>query len=140
MTRQRDGTNAPAGDDRPTTNRSDEQRRATEPGEKRTMPPARSWLWFALILLANVLIVRFLLPGPEAPVEVPYTFFKEEVRAGTSKLSTARGIPSKDDLRSRSPTRPKGREARSPGRSLRVPPRPSPPCFRPSLIQGSRSS
>src|ERR671917_419982 len=47
-----------------------------------TMPPRRSWLWFALILLANFLLVRFLVPGPEAPVEVPYTFFKEEVRAG----------------------------------------------------------
>src|SRR3712207_6904686 len=32
-------------------------------------------------LLANFLLVRFLFPGPEAPVEVPYTFFKEEVRA-----------------------------------------------------------
>src|SRR5688572_20647314 len=82
MTTQRDGTNAPAGEDRPTTNPSDEQRRATGPGGKRTMPPARSWLWFALILLANFLLVRFLFPGPEAPVEVPYTFFKEEVRAG----------------------------------------------------------
>jgi len=46
------------------------------------MPPRRTWLWFALIVLANFLLVRFLLPGPEAPVEVPYTFFKEEVRAG----------------------------------------------------------
>src|ERR671921_579466 len=81
MTTQPDGTNAPAGEDRPTTNRSDEQRRATGRGGQRTMPPARSWLWFALILLANFLLVRFLFPGPEAPVEVPYTFFKEEVRA-----------------------------------------------------------
>src|SRR5919107_1481498 len=71
MTTQRDGTNAPAGEDRPTPNRSDEQRRATGPRAKRTMPPARSWLWFALILLANFLLVRFLFPGPEAPVEVP---------------------------------------------------------------------
>jgi cell division protease FtsH len=31
------------------------------------MPPRRSWLWFALILLANSLLVRFLLPGPEDP-------------------------------------------------------------------------
>jgi cell division protease FtsH len=37
------------------------------------MPPRRTWLWFALILLANFLLVRFLFPGPEAPVEVPYT-------------------------------------------------------------------
>jgi cell division protease FtsH len=82
MTRQRDGTNAPVGEDRPTTNRSDGQRRAPGPGGQSTMPPARTWLWFALILLANILIFTFLFPGPEAPVEVPYTVFKEEVRAG----------------------------------------------------------
>src|ERR671917_538214 len=91
MTMQRDGTNAPAGEDRSTTNQSDEQRRATGPGGRRTMPPARSWLWFALILLANFLLVRFLFPGPEAPVEVPYTFFKEEVRAGNVEAIYSQG-------------------------------------------------
>src|SRR5829696_6400687 len=92
MTMQRDGTNAPAGEDRPTTDRSDEQRRATGPGgQSRTMPPARSWLWFALILLANFLLVRFLFPGPEAPVEIPYTFFKEEVRAGNVEAIYSQG-------------------------------------------------
>src|SRR5215207_3805591 len=92
MTMQRDGTNAPAGEDRPTTDRSDEQRRATGPGgQSRTMPPARSWLWFALILLANFLLVRFLFPGPEAPVEIPYTFFKEEVRSGNVEAIYSQG-------------------------------------------------
>src|SRR3712207_5315044 len=91
MTTQRDGTNAPAGEDLPTTNPSDEQRRATGPEGKRSMPPARSWLWFALILLANFLLVRFLFPGPQAPVEVPYTFFKEEVRAGNVEAIYSQG-------------------------------------------------
>src|ERR671915_5676 len=91
MTTQRDGANAPAGEDQPATNPSDEQRRATGPEEKRSMPPARSWLWFALILLANFLLVRFLFPGPEAPVEVPYTFFKEEVRAGNVEAIYSQG-------------------------------------------------
>src|ERR671916_3401002 len=91
MTMQRDGTNAPAGEDRPTTNRSDEQRRATGPGGQSTMPPRRSWLWFALILLANFLLFRFLFPGPEAPVEVPYTSFKEEVRAGNVEAIYSQG-------------------------------------------------
>src|SRR5215203_6024641 len=91
MTMQRDGTNAPAGEDRSTTNGSDEQRRAPGPGGQSTMPPRRSWLWFALILLANFLLVRFLFPGPEAPVEVPYTFFKEEVRAGNVEAIYSQG-------------------------------------------------
>jgi cell division protease FtsH len=55
------------------------------------MPPRRTWLWFALILLANVLLVRFLVPGPEAPLEVPYTFFKEQVRAGNVEAIYSQG-------------------------------------------------
>src|SRR5918992_3120022 len=82
MTTQRDGTKTPAGEGRPTTDRPGEQRHAPGPGRRGGIPPARTWLWFALILLANILIVSFLFPGPEAPVEVPYTVFKEEVRAG----------------------------------------------------------
>src|ERR687894_3064143 len=82
MTTQRDGTNTPAGEGRPTTDRPGEQRHAPGPGRRGGMPSARAWLWFVLILLANFLIVRLLFPGPEAPVEVPYTIFKEEVRAG----------------------------------------------------------
>src|SRR5215203_1251257 len=91
MTMQRDGTNVPAGEDRSTTNRSDEQRRAPGAGGRSTMPPRRTWLWFALILLANFLVVRLILPGPEAPVEVPYTFFKEEVRAGNVEAIYSQG-------------------------------------------------
>src|SRR5215204_1341682 len=91
MTMQRDGTNVPAGEDRSTTNRSDEQRRAPGAGGRSTMPPRRTWLWFALILLANFLLVRLILPGPEAPVEVPYTFFKEEVRAGNVEAIYSQG-------------------------------------------------
>src|SRR5215216_2737400 len=91
MTMQRDGTNVPAGEDRSTTNRSDEQRRAPGAGGRSTMPPRRTWLWFALILLANFLVVRLILPGPEAPVEVPYTFFKEQVRAGNVEAIYSQG-------------------------------------------------
>ena len=54
----------------------------TKPGagkEQAKMPPGKTWLWFVLILLANFVLVRLLMPGPEAPVTVPYTLFKEEV-------------------------------------------------------------
>jgi cell division protease FtsH len=46
------------------------------------MPPGRTWLWFFLVILANYLLVRLLLPTPEAPVTVPYTLFKAEVGKG----------------------------------------------------------
>src|SRR3712207_1146609 len=82
MTTPQDSTNTTERDPRPSGSPPDEPRRASSPERQSTMPPRRSWLWFALILLANFLLVRFLFPGPEAPVEVPYTFFKEEVRSG----------------------------------------------------------
>ena len=47
-----------------------------------TMPPRRTWLWFVLILLVNFLLVRFLMPGAEAPAIVPYTLFRDEVGKG----------------------------------------------------------
>lgn len=47
--------------------------------EQMKVPPGRTWLWFVLILLANFLVGRFLIPSPEAPVTVPYTLFKQEV-------------------------------------------------------------
>src|SRR5919106_5290855 len=91
MTTPQDSTNSTERDPRPSGSPPDKQNRASGPGGKRTMPPARSWLWFALILLANFLLVRFLFPGPEAPVEVPYTFFKEEVRAGNVEAIYSQG-------------------------------------------------
>jgi cell division protease FtsH len=55
------------------------------------MPPGRSWLWFVLILLANYLLVRLLMPSPDAPVTVPYTLFKEEVGKGNVEAIYSRG-------------------------------------------------
>src|SRR5215213_2625325 len=82
MTTPEDSTNTTERAPRSSGSPPDEPRRASSPEKRGTMPPRRSWLWFALILLANFLLFRFLFPGPEAPVEVPYTFFKEQVRAG----------------------------------------------------------
>ena len=55
------------------------------------MPPRKIWLWFLLILLANFLLSRFLMPGPEAPVTVPYTLFKEEVGKGNVQAISSQG-------------------------------------------------
>jgi cell division protease FtsH len=44
-----------------------------------------------LLLLANFLVVSYLFPGPEAPVEVPYTFFKAQVQAGNVEQISTRG-------------------------------------------------
>src|SRR5918999_5576349 len=91
MTTPRDSTRTTERDPTPSGSPPDEPRRAPGPERQSTMPPRRSWLWFALILLANFLLVRFLFPGPEAPVEVPYTLFKEEVRSGNVEAIYGQG-------------------------------------------------
>jgi cell division protease FtsH len=55
------------------------------------MPPRRTWLWFVLALLANFVLMRLLIPGAPAPLTVPYTLFKEEVRKGNVKAIFSRG-------------------------------------------------
>jgi cell division protease FtsH len=92
MTTPQDSTNTTERAPNPSESSPDEPQRASSPErQSSTMPPRRTWLWFALILLANFLLVRFLLPGPEAPVEVPYTFFKEQVRAGNVEAIYSQG-------------------------------------------------
>src|SRR5829696_6877056 len=91
MTTPQDSTNTTERAPRSSGSPPDEPRRASSPEKQGTMPPRRSWLWFALILLANFLLFRFLFPGPEAAVEVPYTFFKEQVRAGNVQSIYSQG-------------------------------------------------
>jgi cell division protease FtsH len=55
------------------------------------MPPRRSWAWFAVVLLANFLVARLLFPGPEGPVTVPYTLFKEQVGKGNVHMIHSQG-------------------------------------------------
>jgi cell division protease FtsH len=83
--RNRDST--PAGRGQPT----DSQPGAPRGIGQAKMPPGRSWLWFVLIVLANYFLVRLLMPGPEGPVTVPYTLFKEEVGKGNVEAIDSRG-------------------------------------------------
>ena len=55
------------------------------------MPPGRTWLWLALVLAVNFWLARMLMPGPEAPVTVSYTLFREEVGKGNVQAIYARG-------------------------------------------------
>ena len=59
-------------------------------GSPTRIPPGRAWLWFAIALLLNFLLARYLLPGA-APVTVPYTFFKEEVAKNNVEAIYSRG-------------------------------------------------
>ncbi|HEY1327582.1 MAG TPA: ATP-dependent zinc metalloprotease FtsH [Casimicrobiaceae bacterium] len=55
------------------------------------MPPRRVWLWFAAVLVINFLLARLFIPGPEAPLTVPYTLFKDEVAKHNVQAIYSRG-------------------------------------------------
>ncbi|MCC7039068.1 MAG: ATP-dependent zinc metalloprotease FtsH [Burkholderiales bacterium] len=46
------------------------------------MPPSRTWLFFALVLLANYLVMRTLFPPAGEAIALPYTAFRDEVAKG----------------------------------------------------------
>jgi cell division protease FtsH len=87
---------------------------AQGPGQA-TMPPRRTWLWFVLVLLANYVLVQFLMPSPAAPVTVPYTLFKEEVRKGNVKAIFSRGETIKGRFAAPVTYPPAGEQRAAPG-------------------------
>ncbi len=60
--------------------------------DKATMPPRRTWGWFLILLFLNYFFVRLLLPGPEEPTTIPYTFFKNEVAKGNVGAIYSEGV------------------------------------------------
>ena len=56
-----------------------------------TLPPRRTWTWFLLVLLVNFLVVRYFTPRPDAPIKVPYTLFKEQVKKRNVQAIYSRG-------------------------------------------------
>ena len=56
------------------------------------MRPRPWWISFILILLVNYLLVQVFLPErPQQRIDVPYTFFKQQVSAGNVSDVTSRG-------------------------------------------------
>src|SRR5215510_11030749 len=84
---QHNNDSTPAGGFRPAQNKPGDPK---DTG-KATVPPGRTWLWFLAILLVNYLLMRFFVPGPDAPVTVPYTLFKEEVSKGNVEAIHSQG-------------------------------------------------
>jgi cell division protease FtsH len=84
---RRNSDSAPAGRVQP----ADRRPGATPGPGQAKMPPRRTWLWFVLVLLANYVLMRLLIPSPGEPVTVPYTLFKEEVKKGNVKAIFSRG-------------------------------------------------
>src|SRR6185436_6458289 len=62
-----------------------------KPAAPRNMPPRRTWLTFLIVILINYFLMRLLFPGPDAPIAVPYTFFKEQVAKANVEAIYGRG-------------------------------------------------
>ncbi|NLG08721.1 MAG: ATP-dependent zinc metalloprotease FtsH [Deinococcales bacterium] len=57
-----------------------------------TAPPPRRPFWLVLLAVfaINFLLVNLIFPGPRRPVQVPYTTFREQVRAGNVEAIATR--------------------------------------------------
>jgi cell division protease FtsH len=58
----------------------DETGPGTQAGNQQSkVPPLKTWLVFVIMLVANFMLAKILIPGIEGPVTIPYTLFKGEV-------------------------------------------------------------
>jgi cell division protease FtsH len=72
---------------------NDVQRPASkdEPPKRNIMRPRPWWISFVLVLVVNYLLVQFFLPEkPPTRIDVPYTYFKQQVGAGNVSEVTSR--------------------------------------------------
>jgi len=96
------------------------------------MPPRKTWIWFALILIGNFLLVTMLLPEAEKPFVVPYTLFKDQVGKYNVQAIFSRGdtimgrfkVPLTIQLPGEKGAAAKG-ETKTPGQQGAAPPRES---------------
>lgn len=55
------------------------------------LPTRRTWLTFLAIIALNYLVMRWLVPGPDEAITIPYTAFKEQVGAGNVEAIYSKG-------------------------------------------------
>ena len=61
------------------------------PNQPSHMPGRRAWGIFLVILLANYLVMRLLIPNAEEPLTIPYTAFKQQVEKGNVESIYSKG-------------------------------------------------
>jgi cell division protease FtsH len=90
-----------------------------------TLPGRKSWLVFAVILLANYFLVRSLFPAPGDPLTIPYTIFKEQASKGNVASIYSRGTSVEGRLKSSItwPTDEKAAKAEAHGKGFAATPR-----------------
>src|SRR5204863_8398321 len=62
------------------------------PNKNPLMRPRPWWITFVIVLVVNYLLVQVLLPErPQSRIDVPYTFFKQQVVADNVSEVTSQG-------------------------------------------------
>jgi cell division protease FtsH len=56
-----------------------------------SLPRSRTWLTFLAIIALNYFVMRWLVPGPDEAITIPYTAFKEQVAAGNVEAIYSKG-------------------------------------------------
>jgi cell division protease FtsH len=90
--------------------------------------PRYIWWWFFGALLINFVVTRFVVPPPDAPLQLPYTAFREQVGTGNVAAIYAQGATVEGTFREAVTYPPEGEErepADRPGRAERAEPRTS---------------
>ena len=55
------------------------------------IPPRTTWMVFVVIIVINYLLMRLIFPGPDEPVTIPYTYFKQQVVKGNVSAIYSKG-------------------------------------------------
>src|SRR6478672_5924368 len=55
------------------------------------MRSRRWWITFLALLLVNYLVISLFLPSQPQPLDIPYTFFKQQIEGGNVSEVTSRG-------------------------------------------------
>ena len=64
---------------------------AQPPQTRFTGPTSRTWIAFAVILGLNYVLMRWLMPGADEPILIPYTEFREQVGGGNVEAIYSKG-------------------------------------------------
>jgi cell division protease FtsH len=75
----------------PSTQRGGQRPHAASGGSKTAMPPRNAWWLFLGLLVVNWLLVRTFFPGPDDPITIPYTVFRQEAARGNVASIYSRG-------------------------------------------------
>jgi cell division protease FtsH len=75
----------------PSAQRPQDKARTPVKGKRSGLPPRNAWLGFLVLLIANYMLIKLFLPDADAPITIPYTAFKEQIKQGNVQAIYSKG-------------------------------------------------